>query len=212
MKIRGANSKRKLTTLVTPSGTYYDVDILEGFAKDVEELGKYVGENSGYDNEFYRLCVEDNKFIFDFQTENDYKIPNMKIEDLDKIIDKEMKRNKACDIYKLTAEHLKFAGKETRSVILNLMNDIIENIHSLACPHIKAGLGTSVYKGKKKPLTKSSSYRRITVTPQLGSILDRYLDPLAEEIFSHVQSPDQYGFTKNLSYLMASVLRGECQR
>ena len=211
-KIRGVNSKKKLTTLVTPSGTYYGEDILEGFANDVEELGKHVGESSSYDNEFYRLCVEDNKFIFDFTTENDYKIPEMKIEDLDKIIDKEMKRNKACDIYKLTAEHLKFAGKEARLVILNLMNNIIENIHSLACSQIKAGLGTSVYKSKKKPVSQSSSYRRITVTPQLGSILDRYLDPLAEEIFSHVQSPDQYGFTKNLSYLMASVLRGECQR
>ena len=136
----------------------------------------------------------------------------MKISDLDKIIDKEMKTGKACDIYKLTAEHLKYAGSEARLVILNLINDIIENISYLSCPQIKAGLGTAVYKGKKKPVSQSSSYRRITVTPQIGSILDRFIDPIAEGIFRPVQSPDQYGFTKDISYLMGAVLRGECQR
>ena len=50
------------------------------------------------------------------------------------------------------------------------------------------------------------------MTPQIGSILDRYIDPIAEGIFRPVQSPDQYGFTKNISYLMGAVLRGECQR
>ena len=69
-----------------------------------------------------------------------------------------------------------------------------------------------MYKGKKKPVSQSSSYRRITVTPQIGSILDRYIDPIAERLFRPIQSPDQYGFTKNISYLMGAVLRGECQR
>ena len=27
-----------------------------------------------------------------------------------------------------------------------------------------------------------------------------------------MQSPDQYGFTRNVSYLMGAMLRGECQR
>ena len=57
------------------------------------------------------------------------------------------------------------------------------------------GLGTAAYKGKRKPVSMSSSYRRITVTPQIGSILDRFIDPIAEKIFSPMQSPDQYGFT-----------------
>ena len=123
-----------------------------------------------------------------------------------------MKKGKACDIYRLTTEHLKHAGEKAKLVILNLINDIIGNIYYLSCSQVKAGLGTAVYKGRKKPVSLSSSYRRITVTPQLGSILDRYIDPIAEDIFLRVQSPDQYGFTKYLSYLMAAVLRGECQR
>ena len=50
------------------------------------------------------------------------------------------------------------------------------------------------------------------MTPDVGSIIDRYLDPITEAIFRPKQSPDQFGFTKAISYLLASVLRGECQR
>ena len=50
------------------------------------------------------------------------------------------------------------------------------------------------------------------MTPVIGSILDRYVDMYAEDIFREVQSPDQLGFTTiNINYLMASVQRGECQ-
>ena len=44
------------------------------------------------------------------------------------------------------------------------------------------GLSTLVFKGKKKPVTESNSYRGIAVTPQLGSIINRYIDPMAENI------------------------------
>ena len=49
----------------------------------------------------------------------------MRYKDLEKIIDEEMKTNNACDVYKLTTEHLKFSGRETRLVILNLLNNIM---------------------------------------------------------------------------------------
>ena len=158
------------------------------------------------------MCVEDNQFIFYFKSENCLKIPKMSLADMNKIIDKEMKSGKACDVYKFTAEHLKHAGEEARVVILNLINDILENLQYFECPQIKIGLSTAAYKGKRKPIAKSSSYRRITVTPQIGSIIDRYIDPIAEKLFAPVQSVDQYGFTKNVSYLLGAVLRGECQR
>ena len=209
---KGINPNKYLTSLSTPVGDYFGSDTLEGFASDVEHLGKDVGESPEYDNQFYRLCIQDNKYIFDIKTENDKKLPKMKKEDLDNIIDKEMKMGKACDIYKCTPEHLKYAGTGARMAILNLVNEIIENMSYLACPQIKAGLGTAIHKGKKKPVSLASSYRRITVTPQLGSIIDRFVDPEAERIFLQVQSSDQYGFTKNISYLMGAVLRGECQR
>ena len=210
--LRGCKSTQKLSELRTPCETYYGNDTLEGFARDAEMLGEFVGESEDYDNDFYRLCIEDNQFIFQFKDEEELKIPEMSMKDLEKIINTEMKSNKACDIYKLTSEHLKYCGTAAKQAILRLINDIINNIYYLSCPQIKAGLGTAVYKGKKKPVSESSSYRRITVTPQIGSILDRYIDPIAEDVFKSHQSPDQYGFTKDVTYLMAAVLRGECQR
>jgi hypothetical protein len=87
---------------------------------------------------------------------------------------------------------------------VKLLNSIITNIYFLTCPQLKAGLGTSIHKGKKKPRNQSKSYRRITVSPQIGCILDRYIDPATEEIFRAKQSPDQLGFTKGISYLLAA--------
>ena len=123
-----------------------------------------------------------------------------------------MKLRKACDIYKLTVEHLRYAGHQAKLIILRLLNDILKNIYYLTCPQAKKGLSTAVYKGKRKPVGEANSYRRITVTPQIGSIIDRYIDPMAEKIFSKVQSQDQLGFTRGVSYLLAAVERGECQR
>ena len=89
---------------------------------------------------------------------------------------------------------------------------IIKNIYFLTCPQAKVGLGTYIHKGRKKPINQSSSYRRVTVTPQIGGILDRYINPEARAIFRPVQSPSQYGFTEAVSYLLAAVERGESQR
>ena len=69
-----------------------------------------------------------------------------------------------------------------------------------------------IRKGKGKPVDQSTSYRRVTVTPQIGGILDRYINPVARKQFRKVQNPGQYGFTEGISYLLAAVERVECQR
>ena len=115
----------------------------------------------------------------------------MTVADLNRILHKEMKSGKAADVYMLTVEHIRYAGDKAKECILNLLNQIIRNIYFLTCTQIKKGLGSAIYKRKGKPVTKPESYRRITVTPQLGNILDRFIDPVAEKIFMKVQSPEQ---------------------
>ena len=200
------------TKLITPTATYIGSDTLEGFAADAEMLGKLEEESVSYDNKFYKLCKLDNLYIFEFNGMDQIKIPEMTISDLNRILNEEMKLGKAADIYKLRVEHLRYAGNEAKQCILNLLNQIIKNIYFLTCPQVKKGVGSAIYKGKGKPLSNPNSFRRITVTPQIGNILDRHIDPVAEAIFLKVQSPDQLGFTKNISYLMGAVERGECQR
>ena len=211
-KMRNQSSSPVTSCLKTPVGVYHGVDILEGFAADAEHLGRDRGDCVQFDNDFYRLCKMDNAYIFDFKQENEIKIPPMSMQDFDNIIYKKMKPNKACDLYEVTVEHIREAGHAAKECILELLNNILANIYFLTCPQIKTGLASSIHKGKNKPLDKSSSYRRITVTPLIGSLLDRYIDPKTEEIFRPRQSPDQLGFTQNISYLMAAVQRGECQR
>ena len=140
------------------------------------------------------------------------KIPPMTIIDLEEILNKKMKRGKACDIYQLTVEHLQYCGQDAKASILKLLNSILDKIYYMSCTQLKTGMGTALHKGKRKPLDRSEAYRRVTVTPIIGSILDRYLDPLCERILRPIQSSEQFGFTRNISYLQASVLRGECQR
>ena len=210
--LRGSASRSFTSKLITPVGTFHGDDVLEGLAADAEHLGKPNDDLPSYDNHFYRLCKLDNLYIFELKDSTHIKIPPMTIEDLKHILYKKMKLRKSCDIYSLTVEHLRECGTQAQKIILKIINKIIDDISILTCPELKLGLGSSVYKGKKKPIADSRSYRRITVTPQIGAILDRYIEPFAESIFRLVQSPDQLGFTAGMSYLMASVVRGECQR
>ena len=210
--IRKQTSTPQPLRLETPVGTYFGDDILEGFAADAEHLGRHRGESSSFDNNFYRLCKLDNYFIFDFKGTEQVKIPAMTMSNFEDIIHKKMKPGKACDLYHLTVEHIREAGQLAKQCILKLLNNIISDIYLLTCPQVKIGLASSLHKGKLKPADKSSSYRRITVTPVFGNILDRFLDPQTESIFRPKQSPDQLGFTKGISYLMAAIQRGECQQ
>ena len=189
--IENRNKVYSTKLLETPLGVYYGNDVLEGFAADAEYLGRATTDNENFDKAFYDLCKLDNLYVYPIE------IPHMTVTNLDNII-AQTKFGKACDIYQMTAEHLKLCGPTARLSILKLINRIIDDIYFLTCPQVKIGLGASLHKGKKKPKTKSKSYRRITVTPVIGSILDKYVDPPAEKIFRSVQSPDQLEFTANV--------------
>ena len=210
-KVRGAHSDTTTSTLHTPVGSFHGEDVLEGFAADAEHLGKLNENSKCFDRGFYNLCKLDNLYIFEL-TEEQPKIAPMSISQLNHILFSKMKPGKACDIYHLTVEHLRHCGLEAQESILGLINRILSDIYFLSCPQIKLGLGTAVYKGKNKLTNISNSYRRITVTPILGAIIDYYIDPKAEAVFRPHQSPDQLGFTSGISYLLAAIQRGECQR
>ena len=200
------------SVLHTPVGTYHDEDVLEGFAADAEHLARLNEENEIFDQGFYKLCKLDNCYIFEIISSEPLKLPPMTIADLNHILHKRMKMGKACDIYQVTVEHLRYCGDTTKLHILDLINRILQDIYYLSCPQIKLGIGSAIHKSKNKPVSRSNSWRRITVTPILGAIIDYYLDPKAEAVFRPSQSPDQLGFTAGISFLLAAIQRGECQR
>ena len=183
---RNEKSRSMTSILSTPVGVYHGEDILEGFAADAEHLAR-PNSDCWFDNYFYKLCKLDNCFIFDFLQTEPMVISEMKMSDLNRILTSKMKVGKSCDYYQLTVEHLRNCSTTGKQHILDLLNSIIGNIYYLGCSQIKIGVGSAVYKGKKKQVTKSNSYRRITVSPIIGAVLDYYIDPIAEATFRPAQ-------------------------
>ena len=93
--------------LIIPTGE----NVLEGFAANIEELNSERKDTTNFDENFYQMCIEDNMVIFDFTSDQREKIPKMTQADLEKIVFSKLKLNKACDIYKLTVEHVRNAAQ-----------------------------------------------------------------------------------------------------
>ena len=183
-KARGVNTSPTTTLLDTPVGVFHG-----------EYLGKSNEESTRYDRGFYTLCKLDNYYIFEIGENNQCEIPPMTLQQLNHILFSKMKQGKACDIYHLTVEHLRHCGTEAKENLLILINRILHDIYFLSCPQLKICLDTTIFKGRGKPAAKPSSYKRITMTPIVGAIVDFYLDPKAETVFKPRQNPDQLGFT-----------------
>ena len=73
-------------------------------------------------HEFYKMCEQDNMIILEISQHENLKIPHMNIQNLTDILFKRLKLNKACDIYKLSVEHLRYAGEETLSSVVGRTN------------------------------------------------------------------------------------------
>ena len=137
-QIRGDTSKTvDIPYIETLCGQYSGKNILEGFRANTEVLCNESSENVlRYDRAFYDLCIEDNQIIFDITSEQKVKIPQMTLTNLKDILFKKLKLGKACDIFKLSVEHLRFSGYKTLILILQLLNLIIDNISYLSEPQL----------------------------------------------------------------------------
>ena len=209
-KIRGDNTKRNdITMIETLNGTFSGNNVLEGFCSNTETLCK---DDANTEHEFYKMCFEDNIIILDLAKQELEHIPHMSLEVLKDIIFKKLRLKKACDINKLTVEHLRYAGDETLSILLSLLNSIIDNINYLSSPQLNTSVATIVYKGKNKPIHNHKSYRQVRVTPLVARCLHEYIRPNITNITKSIQNNSQYGFTEDITYLMAALQRHELEQ
>ena len=211
-KHRGEHSNNNdIPYIETLNGTFSDKNVLEGFCSNTETLCNR--KTSIEDNPFYKMCIEDNIIIFDIEKDHPtVPIPLMTLERLKMIIFKRLKTGKACDINKLTVEHLRYLGDDSLEIILIVINEIINNINYLSSEHINTSLASIIHKGKDKPITHHKSYRQVRVTPLLARIIDEHVRPNLIEITKPIQNSSQYGFTVNISYLMAALQRHEVEK
>ena len=139
-------------------------------------------------------------------------IPDMSLNELKDIVFKRLKPNKACDIYKLTTEHLRYCGDDTLSLILLVINAIISNLNYMSSSQLNTAVASIIHKGKGKPITHHKSYRQVRVTPLLGRIIDEFLRPNVIQAANSIHNSSQYGFTTNITYMMAALQRHEAEK
>ena len=164
------------------------------------------------ENSFYKMCHEDNMVIFEITSNEEIRIPTMKMENLKEILFRRLKLGKACDIYKLTVEHLRNAGDECLECVLALINKIISNLNYLSSKQLNTSIASIIHKGKDKPVTHHKLYRQVRVTVLFAPIVDEYTRPNFIAISRPIQNINQYGFTQNITYLMAALQRHECEK
>ena len=158
------------------------------------------------------MCLIDNMTIFELTSKEELKIPAMNLENLKEILFKKLKLGKACELYTLTVEHLRYCGELTLTCVLKLIKKIIININYLSSTQLNTSIASIIHKGKDKPISHHKSYRQVRVTVLFGRIIDEYLSPQFVSITRPNQNLNQYGFTQNISYLMAALQRHECEK
>ena len=164
------------------------------------------------DHEFLRMCQGDNEIIIELSKNDNLEIPHMNLIILKEIVFKRLKLNKACDLFKLTVEHLRFVGDENLKLILRLLNLIIDNLNYISAPQLNTAIATVVHKGKSKPDYNHKSYRQVRVSPLIGRLLDEYLRPTKVAMTRPLQNMNQYGFTENMNYLLGALQRHEAEK
>ena len=155
-KIRGDKSKSlDIPFIEMLCGKYEGENVLEGFCANTEKLCNQTDAKTDLNNAFFKMCAEDNMVILQLTSQDNLDIPHMKLKNLKNLKDiifKQLKLNKACDIFKLTVEHLRYSGDDTLSLILLLLNKIIDHLNYLSSPQLNTAVATIVYKAKLKPV------------------------------------------------------------
>ena len=212
-QIRGEDIRNnEIHFIETLNGKYSGKNVLEGFRKNTEMMCNEDESSQSYDNEFYKMAVFDDMIIFDITENEDTQIPHMNLTRLKDILFKKLKLNKACDVFKLTVEHLRNVGDNSLLLILKLLNSIIDNVNFLSSPQLNTSIASVVYKAKGKPLFHHKSHRLVRVTPLFGRLIDEHMRPDLVSIVRPMQNTNQYGFTETVSYLMGALQRHEGEK
>ena len=211
-KIMGKTSKpTDIPEIETLVGKFRGDNVLEGFRANTEYLCNEKSTKN-FSDDFLERCHEDLIIINEISQHEDLKIPPITPQDLQNIIHRKFKNNKACDIYQLTPEHLKYAGEKFIDVLCTLINRVLSNLSFLSAPEFKVSIASVIHKGKGKLKTHHKSFRLVRVCPLIGRIIDEYIRPMAVELSKPRQSNNQYGFTENITYLMGALQRHEAQK
>jgi len=123
---------------------------------------------------------------------------------------KNLKNNKAQDVYGVSAEHLKHASPKIDQVITIATNRILKS--GTLPDSMKTGIVTPVLK-KDKTAKNPDSYRRITVTSLIGKVVEKEILDRTKLCGKDNRSNLQFGFTEGVAPITAAMIITEaiCQ-
>ena len=213
-KIKGIKSdnRKEIKLIETLCGTFEGENVLEGFCANTEFLCNKENKSEDENQEFLKMCEDDLEVIIELTKDDVEKITHLTLPKLKIIIFKQLKLNKACDIYKLTVEHLRYAGDDNLKLLLRLLNLILDNLSYISSPQLNTSVTSIIHKGKSKPVHHHKSYRQVRVSPLIGRILDEHLRPSKINLTKKQQNDNQYGFTENMSYMLGALQRHEVEK
>ncbi|VDI21746.1 Hypothetical predicted protein [Mytilus galloprovincialis] len=201
---RGRSNSRTTTNCLKIDGEYIfcHEDQRKRFAQYYEDLS--VPKEEIYDNSYLNLCKIRQNYVQEALEEYEHNPELFTDTDIEKAIDC-LNTKKSPDEFGLTAEHLKYAKSTIAPAMKTIFNNIL--IHRKVPLFFKSGILTPVLKKEKDP-TETSNYRGITVTPITGKTFEySFLNKLMIEPKTDLQ----FGFTKGLSPIMASLIISEAR-
>ncbi|CAC5400431.1 unnamed protein product [Mytilus coruscus] len=199
---RGSKNKDAICIMENGEHHYSATDQTNSFSRYFEDLA--VPKDNGYDPEFLDLCnIRHN--IFDELCKQSNNEPQFSFQNICDAI-QQLHSGKATDELGLAAEHFKNSPTTVTHFLTNCFNNIFNNHH---IPDIfKSGIVTPVLKKGKNPMLMDN-YRGIAVTPVISKLFECTILPRLTVNFN--QSSLQFGFTKGLSMLMASLIITEAR-
>ena len=120
-----------------------------------------------------------------------------------------MKRNKAPDIYNISAENIIYGGELLQNVVIAIVKAAFRM--GIVSEILKLGLLTPVFKNKGSNKCVVN-YRGITVTPVIQKIIETVAKVRVKPYIREKQSKLQRGFTENSAPMNCSFFIEECAR
>ena len=139
------------------------------------------------------------------------RVRNFSVKEINKAIG-QLSSRKAQDVYGVAKEHYHHLKESTKSQVSRLVSEMLQDPKKYSSTLSNLSVAGYLYKGKGKPRDEVTSYRKISIGTFLTKAADKLMAPITQQITKKSQQGTQYGFTKNLNYLLCGVLRESIMR
>ena len=173
---------------------------LEGWRAYFQELAT-PQQQPHYDDSYKEALELRLLLIESLEAENEERV-EIGIDDVEKYI-ASLKNNKAADAYGITSEHLKHADPILTEILVESLQQTYDN--RIIPNQLKLGILTPVVK-KGKSQHCPDSYRRITVNPISGKLVEKQMMKDSRPQIAEAQNRHQRGFSEKASSTNAALL------